>query len=56
MKLASKQLLALGVKPTEVIELQDHAQEEDVELRVLVQRIIREWLKDDGAERGPTTQ
>lgn len=41
MKLASKQLLALGLKPTEVIDLQDRAQREGVELRVLAQRILR---------------
>jgi len=46
VKLASKQLLSLGMKPTEVIELQDHAQEESVELRVLVQRILRDWLHE----------
>ena len=44
MKLAAKQLLALGVKPAEVVELQDHAKKEGVELRVLVQRIIHDWL------------
>ena len=46
MKLASKQLLALGLRPTEVIDLQDHAQEEGIELRVLAQKILRDWLHD----------
>lgn len=44
MKLAAKQLLALGVKPQQIRQLDDAAEERDLELRQLVQFIIRSWL------------
>lgn len=46
MKLASKQLLALGMKPSEVVELDDRAEGEGVALRELVQAILRGWLSE----------
>lgn len=46
MKLAAKQLLALGVSPTQIHELDEHAEGADLQLRELVQRIIREWLQE----------
>lgn len=45
MKLASKQLLALGLNPSEVVELDNRAEGEGVALRELVQAILREWLR-----------
>lgn len=44
MKLASKQLLALGVNPTQIRLLDEQAEAEGIELRQLVQRIIANWL------------
>jgi len=45
VKLASKQLLALGIKPSEVVELDHRAEGEGIALRELVQAILRDWLK-----------
>lgn len=44
MKLAAKQLLALGVPPTHIRELDEHAEQRELELRELVQGILRSWL------------
>jgi hypothetical protein len=46
MKLAAKQLLALGVPPHLITELDARAENEDKALRELVQTIIRDWLTD----------
>lgn len=47
MKLAAKQLLALGVSPTLIRELDERAEEEGVQLRELVQRVLREEAHRD---------
>lgn len=44
MKLAAKQLLALGVNPTQIRELDEAAEEREVPLRNLVQTILGDWL------------
>lgn len=44
MKLAAKQLLALGVPPQEIVALDQHAEEQGMALRDLVQAIVRAWL------------
>lgn len=46
MKIAAKQLLALGVPPQQIVELEKRAEGEGVTLRELVQAIIRDWLHD----------
>lgn len=51
MKLAAKQLLSLGVPPTHIRELDEHAEKREMELRELVQGILRAWLN---ARRPPT--
>lgn len=44
MKLAAKQLLALGVNPTLIRELDERADGEDLQLRELVQRLLGEGI------------
>lgn len=51
MKLAAKQLLALGVNPTQVRLLDEHAEDISLELRELVQRIIADWLRSNTENR-----
>lgn len=46
MKLAAKQLLALGVSPSHIRELDELAEGEELQLRQLVQRIIAQWLQE----------
>lgn len=44
MKLAAKQLLALGVNPTQIRQLDEAAEAQGLELRQLVQAILGGWL------------
>jgi hypothetical protein len=46
VRIAAKQLLALGVKPQEVTVLEAWATENGEELRELVQRLIRHKVQD----------
>lgn len=50
MKLAAKQLLALGVPPQQITTLDYEAALREISLRELVQSIVREWVEANRRE------